>query len=70
MTTNVQPFAFAVEPEYFNEVLERVDAIALEQNSNRSAVLRQIVYDYFGIKTESRSRNLTRMIKQQRMMKQ
>ena len=40
---NTQIISFNVEPEDFNKVLERIDAIAVEQKSSRSAVFRDIL---------------------------
>ena len=55
---NTQIISFNVEPEYFNKVLERIDAIAVEQKSSRSAVFRGILYDHFGIVREYPVRRL------------
>jgi hypothetical protein len=46
---NTQTISLSVEPGDFNKVLELVDAIVIEQKSSRSAVMRSILYDYFGI---------------------
>ena len=55
---NTQIISFNVEPEDFNKVLERIDAIAVEQKSSRSAVFRDILYDHFGIVREYPVRRL------------
>ena len=63
----MQPFAITVEPGSFNEVLKKVDEIAIEKKTNRSAVLRQIWYDYFGIKVDdSKAFNCSRLIEKNR----
>lgn len=50
--TRLQPFAITVEPELFNQVLEKIDPIAAKTKTNRSAVIRGILYEHFGIKVE------------------
>jgi Ribbon-helix-helix protein, copG family. len=54
---NMRQIPITVEPE-FDEVLEKIDAIAKERDSSRSAVIREILYQQFNIvapKTLSRS---------------
>jgi len=42
--------AFAIHiSEDFGQVLAEIDRTVLEQQSSRSAVVRNILYDYFGI---------------------
>jgi hypothetical protein len=55
---NTQTISLSVEPGDFNKVLERVDAIVIEQKSSRSAVMRSILYDYFGIMPQDPAKRL------------
>lgn len=66
MSKHMKLVAITVEPE-FDAVLERADAIAKARNSSRSAVLREILYNHFGVeapKTLSRS-SVNRLSKRQ-----
>ena len=67
MTNNMQVFSLTVEPEFFNQVLERVDVLAIKQNSNRSAIIRQALYDCFEVKVTTKTNNYAKIIKKRRM---
>lgn len=44
----MQMFAFSV-PKEFEQVLEKVDQIVIETKTSRSDVVRNILFDHFGI---------------------
>lgn len=48
MIKHMKMVAICVEPE-FDVVLEKADAIAKDLDSSRSAVLREILYNHFGV---------------------
>lgn len=50
---NTQTISLSVEPGDFNKILDRVDALVVEKKSSRSAVIREILYDHFGIVREN-----------------
>lgn len=47
--TRLKPYTLSAEPELFGQVLEKADQQAIEQKTNRSAILREILYSHFGI---------------------
>jgi len=69
MSTNMQTISFTVEPDLFNQVLEKVDALAIEQKSSRSEIIRQLLYNYFGIVPGSKSYNCSRSIKRRKLQR-
>lgn len=61
----LKPYTLSAEPELFEQVIEKLDKIAVEQETNRSAILRGIIYDHFGIENDKRIKplNCARSIK-------
>jgi len=69
MSTNMQTFSLTVEPDLFNQVLEKVDKLAIEQKSSRSEIIRQVLYTHFGIIPGLKSYNCSRSIKRRKLQR-
>lgn len=52
---NHETFSVGISPD-FQRVVDRIDKIVVEQGSSRSAVVRSILYDYFGLVPENSGR--------------
>lgn len=50
---NLKIFSIAIEPD-FNKVLEKLDEQAAKECSSRSALVREILYEHYGIKQPRR----------------
>jgi metal-responsive CopG/Arc/MetJ family transcriptional regulator len=63
---NQETFSVGISPD-FRRVVDRIDEIAIEQQSSRSAVVRSILYDYFGLAPENdRANNWSTVIQERK----
>lgn len=59
-------FSVGISPD-FRRVVDRIDEIVVEQGSSRSAVIRNILYDYFGLVPENdRTNNWSTVIQERK----
>lgn len=62
----LETFAIGISPD-FKRVVDRIDKIVVEQQSSRSAVVRSILYDYFGMTPENdRTNNWSTVIQERK----
>ncbi len=63
---NQETFSVGISPD-FRRVVDKIDEIVFEQGASRSAVVRSILYEYFGLAPENdRANNWSTVIQERK----
>lgn len=44
-----RPYSFSAEPEVFDPIMKKIEALAIEQRASRSFIIARIILDYFNV---------------------